>query len=168
MTATTSIDLTDFMDEHLSQASPGLLHSMIKTFAEALMSAEADAICGADYGTRSNERVNQRNGYRDRRWDTRAGTMDLAVPKLRSGSYFPDWLLERRKRVDAAMMTVVATSYFLGVSTRRVEKLVAALGMSGLSKSQVFEMAKALDEQVKAFRERSSDNGPYCQSPRTV
>lgn len=161
MTDSNSIDLSKFLDEHLVQASPDLLRSMIKTFAEALMSAEVDVICGAEYGSRSEERVNQRNGYRDRQWDTRAGTMDLAIPKLRSGSYYPDWLLERRKRVEAAMITVVATSYFLGVSTRRVEKLVATLGISGLSKSQVSEMAKSLDAQVKAFRERRLDTGPY-------
>lgn len=161
MTASNNIDLSKFMEEHLNQASPDLLRSMIKTFAEALMNAEADALCGADYGSRSDERVNHRNGYRDRRWDTRAGSIDVAVPKLRKGSYFPDWLLERRKRVEAAMITVVATSYLLGVSTRRVEKLVAALGISGISRSQVSEMAKQLDEQVKDFRERPLDNGPY-------
>ena len=105
------------------------------------MSAEADAICGAGYGERSDERVNSRNGYRRREWDTRAGTIELAIPKLRQGSYFPDWLLEHRRRAEQALVSVVATSYLLGVSTRRVEKLVEQLGVAQLSKSQVTEMA---------------------------
>lgn len=161
MTANTSIDLTGFLDEQLTQASPDLLRSMIKTFAEALMGAEAEAICGAGYGQRSDDRSNYRNGYRNRRWDTRAGTVDVAIPKLRQGSYFPDWMLERRRRAEAALITVVATAYLLGVSTRRVEKLVATLGITGLSKSQVSAMAADLDEQVEQFRSRPLDNGPY-------
>ncbi len=161
MTANPSIDLSGFLDEQLSQASPDLLRQMIKTFAEALMAAEADALCGAGYNQRSEERVNHRNGYRDRRWDTRAGSIEVAIPKLRQGSYFPDWLLERRRRAEAALVSVVATSYLLGVSTRRVEKLVAALGITGLSKSQVSAMAADLDAQVEAFRTRPLDNGPY-------
>ncbi len=87
--------------------------------------------------------------------------MDLAIPKLRSGSYFPDWLLTHRRRAEAALVTVVATSYLLGVSTRRMEKLVATLGIASLSKSQVSEMAKSLDAQVEAFRTRPLDAGPY-------
>ena len=78
-------------------------------------------MCGARYGERSDERMNTRNGYRRREWDTRAGSVSLAIPKLRQGSYFPDWLLERRRRAEAALVTVVATSYLLGVSTRRME-----------------------------------------------
>ncbi len=89
MTAGPSIDLSGWLDEQLAQASPDLLRDMIKTFAEALMGAEADAICGAPYGERSAERTNKRNGYRGRDWDTRAGSIELAIPKLRSGSYFP-------------------------------------------------------------------------------
>ena len=96
MTATPSIDLPGWMAEQLSQASPDLLRNMIQTFAEALMSADADAVCGAGYGQRSLERTNTRNGYRRRGWDTRAGSIDLAIPKLREGSDFPEWLLERR------------------------------------------------------------------------
>src|SRR5512143_669977 len=106
-------------------------------FFHELMSAEADAICGAPYGTSSPERTNSRNGYRHREFDTRVGTLDVAIPKLRSGSYFPDWLLERRRRAEAALTSVVATSYLLGVSTRRMEKLVETLGISRLSRSQV-------------------------------
>ena len=105
--------------------------------------AEADSVCGADFGERSPERVNSRNGYRHRDFDTRAGSIDVAIPKLRQGSYFPDWLLEPRKRAEKALTTVVATCYLLGVSTRRMDKLVQSLGISGLSKSQVSVMAKA-------------------------
>jgi putative transposase len=93
--------------------------------------------------------------------DTRAGTIELAVPKLRSGSYYPDWLLERRRRAEQALISVVATSYLLGVSTRRVDKLVEQLGIKHISKSQVSAMAKTLDEQVEAFRTRALDGGPY-------
>ena len=99
MAATPSIDMSGWLSEQLAQASLDLLREMITTFAQALM------------GTR--------NGYRPREWDTRAGTIGLAIPKLRQGSYFPDWLLERRRRAEAALVTVVATSYLLGVSTRR-------------------------------------------------
>src|SRR3954464_2613830 len=156
-----SIDLPAFMAEHLARAEPDLLRSMLSTFVQALMSAEADAVCGAAYGERSEERTNSRNGYRPRGWDTRAGTMELAIPKLRTGSYFPDWLLQHRRRAEQAPVSVVATSYLLGVSTRRVEKLVEQLGVASLSKSQVSEMAAHLDAQVEAFRNRPLDAGPY-------
>jgi putative transposase len=161
MTAGPSIDMSGWLDEHLGQASPDLLREMVRSFAQALMSAEADAVCGAGYGERSDERVNTRNGYRQREWDTRAGSIDLAVPKLRQGSYFPGWLLERRRRAEAALVSVVATSYLLGVSTRRVEKLIQQLGITSLSRSQVSEMARDLDAQVEAFRTRPLDAGPY-------
>ncbi|MDW5324787.1 IS256 family transposase [Plantactinospora sp. KLBMP9567] len=154
-------DPAGFLREHLASGSPDLLRDMVKTFAEALMSAEADAICGAPYGQRSVERVNSRNGYRTREWDTRAGTMELAIPKLRQGSYFPDWLLTHRRRAEQALVSVVATSYLLGVSTRRVEKLVEQLGVKQLSKSQVSEMAAHLDAQVEAFRNRPLDAAHY-------
>src|SRR5215208_4928008 len=161
MTATPSIELPAWMAEQLSQASPELLRQMVQIFAEALMSADADAVCGAAYGQHSPERRNTRNGYRWRGWDTRAGSIELAVPKLRQGSYFPDWLLERRRRAESALVSVVATCYLLGVSTRRMEKLVEQLGITRLSKSQVSEMAKDLDGQVEAFRSRPLDAGPY-------
>ena len=161
MAALPSIDLSGWLSEQLAEASPDLLRAMLSTFVEALMGAEADAICGAGYGERSEERKNTRNGYRRRGWDTRVGTIELAIPKTRTGSYFPDWLLERRRRAEAALITVVATSYLLGVSTRRMEKLVATLGIDRLSKSQVSEMAKQLDEAVAAFRTRPLDAGPY-------
>jgi putative transposase len=161
MAATQSLDLAGLLGTHLESASPDVLKSLVKTFADALMSAEADALCGAGYGERTSERTNSRNGYRHREWDTRAGTIDLAIPKLRSGSYFPDWMLEHRRRAEQALVSVVATSYLLGVSTRRMEKLVEQLGVKSLSKSQVSEMARHLDAQVEAFRNRPLDAGPY-------
>jgi transposase-like protein len=162
MAAGPSIDLSGWLDEQLAQASPDLLRGMVKSFAEALMGAEADAICGAGYGERSVARVTKRNGYRDREWDTRTGTIELAIPRLRSGSYFPDWLLERQRRAEAALVSVVATCYLLGVSTRRMDRLVHTLGITSLSKSQVSQMAKELDAQVEAFRTRPLDAGPYA------
>jgi transposase-like protein len=161
MTAVPSIDLSGWLTEQLAQASPDLLRQMITTFVTTLMSGEADAVCGAEYGVRSQDRTNTRNGYRQREWDTRVGTIELAIPKLRHGSYFPDWLLQRRRRAEAALISVVATSYLLGVSTRRMEKLVGTLGIDRLSKSQVSAMAKDLDAQVEAFRTRPLDAGPY-------
>jgi transposase-like protein len=149
------------LEQHLASASPDLLREMISSFANAMMSAQVDQVCGAGYGERSGERVNRRNGYRTREWDTRAGTVELAVPKLREGSFFPDWLLTHRRRAEQALVTVVATAYLLGVSTRRVERLAEQLGVKSLSRSQVSEMASHLDGQVSAFRERPLDAGPY-------
>jgi putative transposase len=161
VTAPSSIDPVSFLHDQLASASPDLLRSMLTTFVNTLMSAEADAICGAPYGMPSPDRVNVRNGYRQRDFDTRAGTLEVTIPKLRSGSYFPDWLLERRRRAEAALTSVVATCYLLGVSTRRMEKLVGSLGITRLSRSQVSEMARDLDAQVEAFRTRPLDAGPY-------
>src|SRR6476661_6442366 len=161
MTANTSIDPAAFLHEQLAQASPDLMRELLGTFINALLSAQADSVCGAEYGVRSDERTNRRNGYRHRDLDTRAGTIDVAVPKLREGSFFPNWLLERHRRAEAALTTVVATCYLLGVSTRRMDKLVRTLGITGLSKSQVSVMAKDLDEQVAAFRTRPLHDGPY-------
>ncbi len=156
-----SIDVADVVGKQLESASPDLLRELLKTIVDALMSAEADALCGAPYRERSEDRTNIRNGYRSRDWDTRVGTVAVAIPKLRSGSYFPEWLLERRCRAEQALVSVVATSYLLGVSTRRVEKLVETLGVRQLSKSQVSDMAKSLDAQVAAWRSRPLDAGPY-------
>jgi putative transposase len=125
------------------------------------MGAEADAVCGASYGERSPERVNRRNGYRERDWDTRVGTIELAVPKLRAGSYFPDWLLQPRRRAEQAFVSVIADAYLAGVSTRRVEKLVQQLGVERMSKSQVSRLAKSLDAMVADFRSRPLDGAPY-------
>jgi transposase-like protein len=156
-----TMDPAGVLGKYLDQASPDLLRAMVAQFVTQLMGAEVDALCGAGYGERSSERVNSRNGYRQRDWDTRAGTIELAIPKLRSGSYFPEWLLDRRRRAEQALISVVAVSYVLGVSTRRVENLVQALGIEGISKSQVSRMAKVLDAEVEAFRTRPLDAGPY-------
>jgi putative transposase len=147
-------------EETLASASPDVLREMVKGFAQRMMDAEVEIRCGAGYGEVSPDRVNSRNGYRLREWDTRAGTVELAVPKLRQGSYFPSFL-EHRRRAERALASVVATSYLLGVSTRRVEKLAASLGVTGLSKSQVSVMAAELDEMVEGFRSRRLDAGPY-------
>src|SRR3954468_10472151 len=154
MTVTPSIDPARLLEEQLAQASPDPLRELLGTFINTLLSAEADAVCGAEYGVASPERTNRRNGYRHRDFDTRAGTIDVAIPKLREGTYFPEWLLERRKRAERALTSVVATCYLLGVSTRRMDKLVQSLGITGLSKSQVSVMATELDEHVEQFRTR--------------
>ena len=162
MTAPHIINPARLLDQALSDASPDLMRQLLSTVINALLSADADAVCGAEYGVASPERVNSRNGYRHRDLDTRAGTIDVAIPRLRQGSYFPEWLLERRKRAEAALISVVATCYLLGVSTRRMDKLVQSLGITSLSKSQVSRMAADLDEQVAAFRSRPlGDCGPF-------
>ena len=127
----------------------------------ATTSIDLSAVCGVGYQQRSDERNNSWNGYRERFWDTRAGSIESAIPKLRSGSYFPDWLLARRRRSEQALVTAVATSYLLGVSPQRMERLVAAMGVTGLSKSRVSQMAAELDTRVEAFRTRPLDAGPY-------
>jgi putative transposase len=147
-------------EQTMMSASPDVLREMIRAFAQKMMDAEVEVACGAGYGEVSPARVNSRNGYRPREWDTRAGTVELAIPKLRQGSYFPSFL-EHRRRAERALASVVATSYLLGVSTRRVEKLAASLGVTGLSKSQVSAMAAELDELVEGFRSRRLDGGPY-------
>jgi putative transposase len=147
-------------EETLASASPDVLRAMIREFAQRMMDADVEVRCNAGYGEVTPDRVNSRNGYRRREWDTRAGTIELAIPKLRQGSYFPGFL-EHRRRAERALASVVATSYLLGVSTRRVEKLAASLGVTGLSKSQVSVMAAELDELVESFRNRPLDAGPY-------
>jgi transposase-like protein len=134
---------------------------MLKAFAESLMSAEASMLCQAGCGERTPERTNSRNGYRERRWDTRVGTVELAVPKLREGSYFPEWLLRFRRRAEQALVTVVAQAYVEGVSTRRVEDLVQAMGIAGISSSEVSRLAADLDAKVTEFRDRPLSSGPY-------
>ena len=156
-----SFDALDWLRKQLEQDNPDWVREMVKTFADRLMSAEADALCGAGYGERSAERVNARNGYRHRDFDTRAGTIDLAIPKLREASYYPGWLLEPRRRAERALTQVVCQCYVEGVSTRRVDDIVKAMGIEGISKSQVSAMAKELDAMVEAFRSRPLDAGPY-------
>src|SRR5262252_8123148 len=150
----------DSFEQTLASASPDVLREMVREFAQRMMDADVEVRCNAGYGEVTPDRVNSRNGYRAREWDTRAGTIELAIPKLRHGSYFPSFL-EHRRRAERALASVVATSYLLGVSTRRVEKLAASLGVVGLSKSQVSVMAAELDELVEGFRSRPLDAGPY-------
>jgi transposase-like protein len=150
-----------WLRKQIEAADRDLLAEMVKAVVEALMGAEADSLCGAPFGVSSPERVNRRNGYRLRRWDTRVGSIELAIPKLRKGSYFPGWLLEPRRRSERALVQVVTECYLRGVSTRRVEGLVQAMGLRGISKSQVSELAKELDQVVESFRNRPLDQGPY-------
>ena len=162
MTAPRIVDPAAVLGQALTDASPDLMRHLLATVINSLLSAEADAVCGAEWGQPSVDRVNRRNGYRHRDLDTRVGTIDVAIPKLRTGTYFPEWLLERRKRAEAALISVVATCYLLGVSTRRMDKLVQTLGITSLSKSQVSRMATDLDVQVEAFRTRPLDSsGPF-------
>src|SRR5438105_10780633 len=132
------------------------LREIVRWTIQELMEAEVSAQIGAGRYGRSGERVTQRNGYRERPWDTRVGTLELQIPKLRQGSYFPSWL-EPRRRAEQALVAVVAEAYVQGVSTRKVEALVQAPGMSGISRSEVSRMAASLDEQVAAFRTRRLD-----------
>jgi putative transposase len=150
-----------WLRKRIEDADTDLLSEMVKAVTEVFMSAEASAVCGAPYRQPSRDRINHRNGYRERRWDTRVGTIDLAIPKLRKGSYFPEWLLEPRRRAERALMQVVTECYVRGVSTRRVDGLVRTLGLEGMSKSQVSELAKELDPVVESFRNRPLDDGPY-------
>ena len=162
MTAPHIVDPAGLLGEALAEASPDLMRDLLQTVINALLSADADAVVGAEWGQPSATRTAQRNGYRHRDLDTRVGTIDVAVPKLRTGSYFPDWLLERRKRAESALITVVADCYLAGVSTRRMDKLVKQLGIHSLSKSQVSRMAKDLDQIVEEFRHRPlGDAGPF-------
>ena len=162
MTAPHIVDPAGALDQALGQACPDLMRSLLQTMVNALLSADADAVCGAEYGQASPERRAQRNGYRHRDSGTRVGTIDVAVPRRRTGSYFPDWLLERRKRAESALITVVADAYLAGVSTRRMDKLIGTLGINSLSKSQVSRMAAELDEHVASFRNRPlGDAGPF-------
>jgi putative transposase len=157
-----TMDVQGWLRKQLEDAHPDLLRAMVKEMAEALMGAEADAVCGAPYGERSPERINRRNGYRERDWDTRVGSIELAVPKLREGSYFPEWLLQPRRRAEQAFVSVIADAYLAGVSTRRVEKLVQQLGVERMSKSQVSRLAKSIDQIVEDFRTRPLDAGPHA------
>ncbi|WP_300641897.1 IS256 family transposase [Nocardioides sp.] len=162
MTAPHIVDPARLLGEALAEASPDLMRQLLQTMINALLSVDADAVVGAEYGRPTPGRTAQRNGYRHRDLDTRVGTIDVAIPKLRKGTYFPEWLLERRKRAETALITVVADCYLAGVSTRRMDKLVKTLGIDALSKSQVSRMAAELDEHVEQFRHRPLDAaGPF-------
>ncbi|MGH7733189.1 MAG: IS256 family transposase [Gemmatimonadales bacterium] len=138
-----------------------LARAMLGAFAEVLMSAQASMQCGAAAGERSDERVNSPNGYRRRPSDTRVGTIDLAIPRLRSGTYYPEWLLTPRRRAEQALVAVICQAYVEGVSTRRVDDLVKAMGMEGISRSEVSRLVVELDAKVAEFRDRPLDSGPY-------
>lgn len=162
MTAPHILDPAGLLSEALSEASPDMMRHLLQTMINTLLSADADAVVGAEWGKPTPTRSAQRNGYRHRDLDTRVGTVDVAIPKLRSGTYFPEWLLERRKRAESALITVVADCYLAGVSTRRMDKLVKTLGINALSKSQVSRMATELDEHVESFRHRPlGEAGPF-------
>ncbi len=138
-----------------------LLREMIGFAAERLMEMEVAGLTGAAYGEKSTERLAQRNGYRERAWETRAGTVELRIPKLRKGSYFPGFL-EPRRLAEKALTAVVQEAYIQGISTRSVDDLVKALGMSGISKSQVSRVCEEIDGRVKAFLERPIEGDwPY-------
>jgi len=138
-----------------------LLRQMIQFVAQRLMDMDVETLCGAGYGERSAERANSRNGYRERMWETRAGTIELKLPKLRSGSYFPGFL-EPRRTAEKALTAVVQEAYIQGVSTRSVDDLVKALGMTGISKSQVSRLCTEIDERVGAFLGRPIEGDwPY-------
>src|SRR5213596_239912 len=137
------------------------LREMIGFAAQRLMELESEALCGAGHGERSAERRNQRNGYRDRDWETRAGTVELRIPKLRRGSYFPGFL-EPRRMGEKALTAVIQEAYIQGISTRSVDDLVKAMGMSGISKSQVSRLCEEIDERVRAFLDRPIEGDwPY-------
>lgn len=142
-------------------SDPDFLREMISFTAQRLMALEVEALTGAEPGARTADRLNHRNGYRDRDWETRAGTVELRIPKLRKGSYFPAFL-EPRRMSEKALTAVIQEAYVQGVSTRSVDDLVQAMGMSGISKSQVSRLCGEIDEKVQTFLNRPLEGGwPY-------
>ena len=138
----------------LEKSSDGeLLREMVGFAAQRLMELEIASLTGAGHGQRSPDRINHRNGYRDRVWETRAGAVELRIPKLRRSSYFPGFL-EPRRMAEKALTAVVQEAYIHGVSTRSVDELVQAMGMSGISKSQVSRLCGEIDDKVAAFLNR--------------
>ena len=158
MTTKTTIALADLVEKG---ADSDLLRDMIQYVAQRLMELDTEGLCAAAYAERSPERTNSRNGYRERLWQTRAGAVDLKIPKLRKGSYFPGFL-EPRRAGEKALAAVIQEAYIQGVSTRSVDELVKAMGMSGISKSQVSRLCADIDERVNAFLNRPIEGDwPY-------
>ena len=158
MTTKTTIALADLVEKG---ADSDLLRDMIHYVAQRLMELDTEGLCAAAYGERSPERTNSRNGYRERLWQTRAGAVDLKIPKLRKGCYFPGFL-EPRRAGEKALAAVIQEAYIQGVSTRSVDELVKAMGMSGISKSQVSRLCADIDERVNAFLNRPIEGDwPY-------
>jgi putative transposase len=158
MTTKTTIALTDLVEKG---ADSDLLRDMIQYVAQRMMELDTEGLCAAAYGERNAERTNSRNGYRDRLWQTRAGGVELKIPKLRKGSYFPGFL-EPRRAGEKALAAVIQEAYIQGVSTRSVDELVKAMGMSGISKSQVSRLCADIDERVNAFLNRPIEGDwPY-------
>ena len=150
--------------ELVSKAEGGdvdFLREGVRVLAQALMEAEVSVQIGAEHGERTPQRTTHRNGYRPRDWDTRVGTIELAVPRVRSGSFLPS-ILEPRRRAERALTAVVAQCYVEGVSTRRVDDVARAMGIDGISKSQVSRLCAELDDVVAAWRNRPLDAGPYA------
>ncbi len=158
--ANDSMDVLELLRKRGDDADVDFLREALKVVVQAIMEAEVSAQIGAEHGERGTDRVTYRNGYRPRRWDTRVGTMELGIPKLREGSYFPS-LLEPRRRSERALLAVIQQAYVEGVSTRRVDDLVKALGCEGISKSQVSRICEELDSVVNDFVNRPLDGGPY-------
>ena len=156
-----SMDLLELLRKRGADGDVDFLREALQVLVEGIMDAEVSARIGAEHGERSPDRLTHRNGYRTRAWDTRVGTMDLRIPKLRDGSYFPS-LLEPRRRSERALLAVIQQAYIEGVSTRRVDDLVKALGCDGISKSQVSRICGKLDGVVDSFLGRPLDGGPYC------
>jgi len=147
------MDLSAFVGKLLEEQDGDTLREGIRVLSQALMESEVSGLIGAERYERSGERSSYRNGYRLRSWDTRVGTIELAIPKIRTGSYFPS-LLEPRRRAERALQAVVQEAYVHGVSTRKVDEILKALGLDGMSKSQVSRICADLDIEVEAFRTR--------------
>ena len=154
------MDLLELLRKRGMDGDVDFLREALRVLVDGIMDAEVSAQIGAQHGERSPERVTYRNGYRNRTWDTRVGTMELHIPKLREGSYFPS-LLEPRRRSEKALLSVIQQAYVEGVSTRRVDDLIKALGCDGISSSQVSRICEQLDEVVESFLGRPLDGGPY-------
>ena len=155
-----SMDLLGLLRKGVEEADVDFLREALRVMVEAIMDADVSSQIGAQYAERSSSLLTHRNGYRPRPWDTRVGSMELRIPKLREGSYFPS-LLEPRRRSERALLAVVQQAYVEGVSTRRVDDLVKALGCEGISKSQVSRICQELDTVVESFLSRPLDGGPY-------